>query len=65
MDQVKRTEREVETDLKRGMRDLDGHDLGDDLGDAKDEVEKHLGNLGDDLRRGGRQVEHEGDDSGR
>ena len=65
MDQVKRTGREVETDLKRGMRDLDGHDLGDDLGNAKDEVEQNLGNLGDDLRRRGREVEHEGDDSDR
>lgn len=63
MDQLKRTGREAETQVKKGMRDLDGHDLGDDLGDAKDEVKKDLGNLGDDLRRGGRQVEHEVDDA--
>jgi hypothetical protein len=57
MDQVKRAGREVETETKRGMRELDGHDLGDDIENAGDEVKKDLGNLGDDLRRGGREVE--------
>jgi hypothetical protein len=59
MDDVKRVGREVETEAKKGMRDLDGHDLGDDIGNAGDEVKKDLGNLGDDLRRSGREVEHE------
>jgi hypothetical protein len=57
MDQVKRAGREVETETKRGMRELDGHDLGDDIENAGDEAKKDLGNLGDDLRRGGREVE--------
>jgi hypothetical protein len=61
MDQVKRTGREVETELKKGARELDGHDLGDDIGNAGDEIKKDLGNLGDDLRRGGREIEHEVD----
>jgi hypothetical protein len=61
MDDVKRVGREVETEAKKGMRELDGHDLGDDIGNAGDEVKKDLGNLGDDLRRGGREAEREVD----
>ena len=57
MDEIKRTGREVETETKKQVRDLDGHDLGDDIGNAGDEVKKDLGNLGDDVRRGGRNVE--------
>jgi hypothetical protein len=59
MDDVKRVGREVETEAKKGMRELDGHDLGDDIGNAGDEVKKDIGNLGDDLRRGGREVGRE------
>jgi hypothetical protein len=59
MDDVKRVGREVETEAKKGMRELDGHDLGDDVGNAGDEVKKDLGNLGDELRRGGREIEGE------
>ena len=62
MDQVKRAGREVETETKKGMRELDGHDLGDDIENAGDEVKKDLGNIGDDLRRGGREVEQGLDD---
>jgi hypothetical protein len=57
MDELKRAGREVETETKKGMRELDGHDVGDDIGNAGDEVKKDLGNLGDDVRRGGREVE--------
>jgi hypothetical protein len=63
MDEIKRTGRDVETETKKQMRDLDGHDLGDDIGNAGDEVKKDLGNLGDDVRRGGRNVEDHIDDS--
>ena len=56
MDEIKRTGREVETETKKQVRDLDGHDLGDDIGNAADEVKKDLGNLGDDMRRGGQDV---------
>jgi hypothetical protein len=62
MDQVKRAGREVETETMKGMRELDGHDLGDDIGNAGDEVKKDLGNLGDDLRREGHEVEEGLDD---
>jgi hypothetical protein len=56
MDDAKRVGRDVETETKKGIRELDGHDLGDDIGNAGDEVKKDLGNLGDDLRRGGRDA---------
>lgn len=62
MDEVKRAGREVETDTKKGLRELDGHDLGDDIANAGDEAKKELGNLGDDLRRGGREAGRELDD---
>lgn len=61
MDQVKRTVRDVETESKKRIRDLDGHDLGDTVEDAGDEVKKKLGNLGDDVRRTAREVTHEVD----
>lgn len=62
MDEVKRAGREVETETKKGMRELDGHDLGDDIGNAGDEIKKNLGNVGDDLRRGGREAGRELDE---
>lgn len=51
MDQLKQAGREVETETKKTARELDGHDLGDDIGNAGDEIKKDLGNLGDGLRR--------------
>jgi hypothetical protein len=59
MDQLKEAGREVETETKKGLRELDGHDLGDDVANAGDEIKKDLGNLGDDLRREGREVGQE------
>ena len=60
MDQLKQAGREVETETKKGMRELDGHDLGDDVANAGDEIKKDLGNLGDDLRReAGRELDEE------
>lgn len=57
MDDIKRVGREVETETKKKVRDLDGHDVGDDIGNAGDEIKKDLGNMGDDLRRGGREAD--------
>jgi hypothetical protein len=51
MDNLKKPAREVEQDVKETLRDVDGHDVGDDVGNAGDEVRKNLGNAGDDLRR--------------
>lgn len=62
MDQLKEAGREIETETKKGMRELDGHDLGDDIGNAGDEIKKDLGNLGDDIRREGREVGRELDE---
>lgn len=62
MDQLKQAGREVETETKKGMRELDGHDLGDDVANAGDEIKKDLGNLGDDLRREGREAGRELDE---
>jgi len=55
MDEVKRTYRDVETDLKKGAGDLDGTDLKDTVGNAGDEARKDLGNVGDAVRKTGTQ----------
>jgi len=57
MDKVKRTYRNVETDLKKTARGINGTDPKDYVGNAGDEVRKDLGNLGDDVRRVGREPE--------
>ena len=56
MGQMKETYRDVEQDVKKVRRDIDGHDLGDDLGNAGDEIRKDLGNGGDTLREGARNA---------
>lgn len=50
MDDAKRIYREGEQKTKETLRDVDGHDLGDDVGNAGDEIRKDLGNMGDDFR---------------
>ena len=47
MDQVKQAGREIETETKKGLRELDGHDLGDDIANAGDEA----GRAGDRSRQ--------------
>ena len=42
---VKKVDRELEDKSRELGRELDGHDIGDD-------IRKNLGNAGDDLRRG-------------
>jgi hypothetical protein len=51
MDTAKETYRDIEQDTKKVLRDADGHDVGDDVGNAGDEVRKDLGNVGDRARR--------------
>ncbi len=53
MDDAKQIYREGETGVKKTGREIDGHDVGDDLGNVGDEIRKNLGNVGDDLRREG------------
>ncbi len=59
MDDIKKAGRDVQTETKKQVRDLDGHDLGDDIGNAGDEIRKDLGNAGDDIRKG---LGHAGDE---
>ena len=51
MDDAKKIYREGETRVKSAVREVDGHDVSDDIGNAGDEVKKNLGNAGDTLRR--------------
>jgi len=57
VDKVKRTYRDVKTDVKKTARGVDGTDLKDRVGNAGDEARKDLGNLGDDVRKAGREPE--------
>ncbi len=50
MDDIKKAGRDIATETKKQVRDLDGHDIGDDIGNAGDEIRKDLGNAGDHLR---------------
>ena len=50
MDDIKKAGRDIETGTKKRVRELDGHDLGDDIGNAGDEIRKDLGNAGDHVR---------------
>ena len=60
MDEAKRTFREVKNDIKKAARGIDGTDTKDYVGNAGDEGGKDLGNLGDDIRRAGRQADGPG-----
>ena len=59
MDQAKITGREIATETKKRVRDLDGHDLGDDVENIKDEIGKDAGNLGDRIHEQGHKVARE------
>jgi hypothetical protein len=50
MEDVKQMGRDVEVEAKKRLRDADGHDLTDDLGNAGDEIRRDLGNAGDHAR---------------
>jgi hypothetical protein len=51
MDDAKRIYREGEQKVKETLREVDGHDAGDDIGNAGDAIRKELGNAGDDMHR--------------
>lgn len=57
LDDVKRAYRHTEVSLKKGVRNIDGTDLADLVANVGDEVGKDLGNVGDDLRRVGRDAQ--------
>ena len=48
---VNKTYRDVEEKSREFGRELDGHDVGDDVGNAGDDIRKNLGNAGDDIRK--------------
>ena len=52
-DAVSSTYRDVETDVKKAVRGIDGTDPKDYVGNAGDEIGKGLGNLGDEVRKAG------------
>ena len=64
MDDAKRIYREGEDKAREAARELDGHQLSDDLGNAGDEIRKDLGNAGDDLRDAGDRATDEVRDKG-
>ena len=61
MDDIKRGLREAENKVKEVGRELDGHDAGDDVGNAGDDIRQGLGNAGDDVRRAGDEADNERD----
>ena len=61
MDDVKKVYREGENRVKEAAREVDGHTIADDIGNAGDDLRQDIGNLGDDIRRKGDQAEDEVD----
>ena len=61
MEDAKRMYREGETKTKEAARELDGHQVTDDIGNAGDEIRKNLGNMGDDTRRAGDDAARDAD----
>jgi hypothetical protein len=51
MDTLKQTYRDAEVEAKKAVRDVDGHDAGDDIANAGDEIRKDLANAGDEVRK--------------
>ena len=62
VDSMKKAGREVENKAGEVGRELDGHDVGDDIGNAGDDIRTSLGNAGDDMRR---DADHAADDARR
>jgi hypothetical protein len=52
MDDLKSGYRGAENKTKEVARELDGHDVTDDIGNMGDDIRKGLGDAGDQLRRG-------------
>ena len=49
MDDIKKAGREVETNVKKTVRGIDGESAGDKVANTGDEMKKNLGNAGDDI----------------
>jgi hypothetical protein len=48
--EIKRAARELQNRGKAGMREIDGHTVSDDVGNAGDTIRKDIANAGDDAR---------------
>ena len=59
MDDAKKIYREGENKAREVGRELNGHDVGDDVGNLGDDIRKDLGNAGDDMRRTAKQAEEQ------
>ncbi len=64
MDELKKGYRDVKDTGKQAGRELDGHQVTDDIGNAGDKVRNELGDLGDDARRDVRNAETDVDEHG-
>jgi hypothetical protein len=62
MDDAKKLGRTVENKSHEVGRELDGHDVGDDIGNAGDDLRAGLGNAGDTMRR---EADHATEDAER
>jgi hypothetical protein len=51
VDDMKKAGRNIATETRKQVREIDGHQLDDDVGNAGDEIRKDLGNAGDEIRK--------------
>ena len=59
MDDAKKVYREGENKIREAGREMNGHDVGDDVGDLGDDIRTDLGNAGDDVRRTAKESQDE------
>jgi hypothetical protein len=59
MTDLKKTVREADKKVREAGRAIDGHDVGDDLGNLGDEIKTRVGNAGDDIRKGASNLDRE------
>jgi hypothetical protein len=65
MGDMKKAYRDVEDKAKETGREMDGHDVSDDIGNAGDDIRKNLGNIGDDIREGADEGKDEAEEVSR
>ena len=61
MDGIKKTACEADKTVREAGREVDGHDVRDDVGNLGDEVRTRVGNAGDDIRKAADNVKREAD----
>ena len=59
MDVAKKVYRADRDKARRTAREVDGHDLSDDVANLGDEARTRVANAGDDLRRGAQDAQRE------